>query len=421
MASRAELPSLLLLPSPPAPSSRASLSAAYRPSISAALSKVRNPDSASKLVIAVASPFLEGYAPRTKALRSWSDVQSLQAGLYSLVAVVCAEHGVASDVGGGPGSVDVRIVLIDHDRAKRPDPSFTPSIEPSAAVIIDLPTFACAYHPWNHIIHPNSEAGYQLQSAFLKFAEGKQTVLQSQLSVVEGGVSLTVPDGPSNAASQTSRPSSYNTVCLGGTFDHLHLGHKLLLAAAALLLKVPLEVDVGQGGPTSCRYIIGVTGDALLQNKKFAEYVQSWDDRALSVIDFLATLLDMRREGWKGVDGTAARDRVISKREPGRIEAEFRGGTIRIECVEIQDPFGPTITDENVDALVVSGETRSGGKAVNDKRAAQGWKQLEVYEVDVLDATDVEGGNEATATEDFSAKISSTAIRQQRAAAAKLS
>ncbi|KAH6663280.1 hypothetical protein F5X68DRAFT_218251 [Plectosphaerella plurivora] len=421
MASRSELPSLLLLASPPAPSSRASLNAAYRPSISAAIARVRNPDSPSKLVIAVASPFLDGYAPRTKALQSWSDVQSLQAGLYSLVAVLCAEHGVASDVGGGPGSVDVRIVLIDHDRAKRPDPSFTPSIEPNATVIVDLATFACAYHPWNHIIHSNSEAGYLLQSTFLKYAEGKQTILQSQLSVVEGGVSLTVPHTPSDIALQTPRQTkSYNVVCLGGTFDHLHLGHKLLLAAAALLLKVPLEVDAGQGGPTRCRYIIGVTGDALLQNKKFAEYVQSWDERALSVIDFLATILDLRREGWKGLDGAAARDRAVSKKEPGRIEAEFRGGAIRVECVEIQDPFGPTITDESVEALVVSGETRSGGQAVNDKRAAQGWKQLDVYEVDVLDATDVEGGKEATATEDFSAKISSTAIRQQRAAAAKL-
>lgn len=422
-AQEAERPSLLLLPSPPAPSPPELLNAAYGPSIEAAIQCVRRPGRADRLVIAVASPFLNGYAPRTKTLRSWADVQSLQAGLYSLVAVKCAQHGIPTDVGGGPASVDVRIVFVDHNRSKRLDPGFTPTIEPNATVVVDLATFVCAYHPWDRIMHVNSEAGYQLLSTYLKYAEGKQTIYQEQLSVVEGGVSLTVPAiSPGQSGNVTQGQSaSYDTVCLGGTFDHLHPGHKLLLAAAALLLKVPLESDADNDGQKRCRYIIGVTGDALLKNKKFAEQMQSWDDRALSVIDFLTTLLDLRRDGWKGIDATAIHSRCVAKREPGLIEAEFRGGTILVQCVEIQDAFGPTITDESVGALVVSGETRSGGQAVNDKRAAQGWKELDVYEVDVLSAKDIQSGDEAAATEDFSAKISSTVIRQQRAAVAKLS
>ncbi|GKT92370.1 pantetheine-phosphate adenylyltransferase family protein [Colletotrichum tofieldiae] len=101
------------------------------------------------------------------------------------------------------------------------------------------------------------------------------------------------------------------------------------------------------------------------------------------------------------------------------MEATFRDGAITVECVEIQDPFGPTITQEEMDVLVFSGETRSGGQAVNDQRTALGWKPLETYEVEVLDANDL--GDEASRTENFASKISSTAIRQQKAeAAAKL-
>ena len=42
----------------------------------------------------------------------------------------------------------------------------------------------------------------------------------------------------------------YKGICLGGTFDHLHSGHKVLLSQAALLV--------------SKRILCGVTGDALL-------------------------------------------------------------------------------------------------------------------------------------------------------------
>ena len=42
--------------------------------------------------------------------------------------------------------------------------------------------------------------------------------------------------------------------------------------------------------------------------------------------------------------------------------------TIRLEPVKIFDPFGPTITDPDLDCLVVSEETKGGGQAVNTER-----------------------------------------------------
>ncbi|KAF6830999.1 pantetheine-phosphate adenylyltransferase family protein [Colletotrichum plurivorum] len=396
-------PSLLLLPLPPRPPSRASLSAAYRPSLHAAISKLKNPSRASVLVVAVVCPILRGYSPRTKSL-SWPAAQYLLAGLYSLIAVVCAELSVATDVHGGPGSVDARVVLVDHDFNRRLAPDFVAAVEPNNTTVVDLPTFACAYHPWDTIFHANSEQGYRALSAYLKFAEGKQTILQSQLVVVEAGLSMNLEDAGDDAAAAAT--PSHSVVCLGGTFDHLHPGHKLLLQAAVLLLKVP-----DKDSSSSCKLVVGVTGDQMLKNKKHAELLQSWDERAGCTLEFLTTLLDLDRSGWKKKPGPGPV--APPKTEPGRIEATFRDGRITVELVEFQDVYGPTVTVREMDALVFSGETRSGGKAVNDKRVEQGWKPLETFEVDVLDASDL--GDEETRTENFASKISSTAIRQQKA------
>lgn len=393
-------PSLLLLPSPPHPASRAELNAAYRPPLKAVVSRLKGATdpAGTVLVVAVASPILRGSSRQQKSL-SWADAQSLLAGIYSVISVVCAQLHVATVVNGGPGSVDARVVLVDHDIARNPPPDFKPAIEPNSTVVVDLGTFVSAYHPWSNVFSVDTEAGYQLLSTYLAMFEGTQKLDQQQLITVEGGLTF------NDATSQTVelKTPSYRVVCLGGTFDHLHPGHKLLLTAAVLLLKVPTD-----DGGSPCKFVIGITGDELLKNKKYAEYVQSWDDRAMYVIEFLSSLLELRREGWRANQGPKVQS------GDGEIKALFRDGRVEIECVRIQDPFGPTITVEDMDALVVSGETRSGGAAVNDKRRSRGWHPMEVFEVDVLDAEDIEDSN-ATKTGNFATKISSTAIRKQKA------
>jgi len=198
----------------------------------------------------------------------------------------------------------------------------------------------------------------------------------------------------------------HTTVAVGGTFDHLHAGHKLLLTATALLLQPSSSTE---SAPR--RLIVGITGDELLKNKKYAEYLGSWKQRQESVVDFLMTLLYFSRPEVESDVETLSFDKPVVN---GRaIHTCIKQAAITIECVEIQDPFGPTITDESVSALVVSGETRSGGALVNQKRQEKGWKTLEVYEVDVLDAQEDE---QPSSTNDaFAAKISSTAIRKRKA------
>ncbi|KXX79692.1 Phosphopantetheine adenylyltransferase [Madurella mycetomatis] len=397
---RDDLPSLLLLPFPPNPSSRSLLNAAYRPSITAALSKLKHSTSASKLIIAVACPVLHGPFLRSKTL-SWPEAQALIAGVYSVLSVVCAKLSIGTEVGGGAGSVDATVVLIDHDRNRRFTPDFRPAIEPNNTVVVDMATFASAYHPWSYVFHARSEPGLQLYQTYLRLAEGRQTLLQEQLVPVEGGLTMNV--APRDALTPAPQTSTYPVVCLGGTFDYLHPGHKLLLTAGALLLQVPRKDETAK----PCQYVIGITGDEMLRNKKFAEYVQPWEERARNVIVFLSRLLELSGRGWK--DGTPP---GIDEQD-GDFRATFRDGMIQVQCVRIHDPFGPTITVEGIDALIVSAETRSGGQAVNEKRVEQGWRALEVFEVDVLDAEEI--SDEPSKTENFASKISSTAIRQLRA------
>ena len=151
---------------------------------------------------------------------------------------------------------------------------------------------------------------------------------------------------------------------------------------------------------------IGITGDELLKNKKYAESLESWDVRQNSVYNFLSAVLNFRDTGSIKVERTS---------EPGpngnMVIYELDGG-LKIRCVEISDPFGPTITDKTISALVISGETRAGGKAVNDRRVEKGWDALEIFEVEVLDSgmEEVEGGQAAG---NFQSKISSTEIRKR--------
>ncbi|KAH8906193.1 Nucleotidylyl transferase [Coniochaeta sp. PMI_546] len=398
---RDDMPSLLLLPFPPDPADRHVLSASYKPPLTATLSQLKRPDRASKLIVAVPWPILQGPYIRFKTF-SWPEAQSLVANIYAIISTICAHLSIATDVNAGPNSVDATVILVDHDRNKRYAADFRPAIEPNNTIIVDLSTFATAYHPWDRIFHVRSELGLNVFNTYLKLAEGKQTLLHEQLVPVEGGLSLNVTK-PANAT-PPPQTECYPVVCLGGTFDHLHPGHKLLLTAGALLLKVPEK-----GSPNACKFIIGVTGDEMLKTKKYAEFVEPWETRARNVLVFLSTLLKLSPKGWRD----QAELEVVET--DGTFSAWFRDGLVTVQCVMIQDAYGPTITLEQIDALVVSGETRSGGKAVNDKRAEKGWKSLDVFEVDVLDAEEISDG--ATKTENFASKISSTAIRQRRAEA----
>lgn len=169
--------------------------------------------------------------------------------------------------------------------------------------------------------------------------------------------------------------SPYPVVALGGTFDHLHAAHKLLLHLAIFL--------------TRRKLIVGLMADSLLSSKNNADLVQPLHQRITIVRAFLL-----------------------------RCDT-----SVELDVVEIQDPFGPTAWDPDIQCLVVSRETMSGGEAVNRKRSEKGLGQLDVFAIDVIASElDEVASAEGVATRDLTGKadekelkelkMGSTAIRQ---------
>ncbi|TVY68839.1 Uncharacterized protein LSUE1_G007052 [Lachnellula suecica] len=398
------LPSLLLLPPPPSTANAASLSAAYKPSITATVLALKSLPTSTELLVLLPCPSLHSklHGPRSAL---YNEAQHLLAGVYSLFCAICAKLG-ADVESESPGSIDARILLLDYKGSSQAYPEDADDTLDAfvAGPIIDLPTFALTRRRWNLIFSVDGEEGQKLLSSYSSLANRTTPPLQGHVQVVGGGVSMVQKEAEAVWPSLGSY-TPHNIVIVGGTFDHLHAGHKLLLTATALLLQ-----PAHKGSTTPRRLIVGITGDELLKEKKYAEYVKSWKQRQDDVVDFLLSILSFTRSSREDEIQTLSFDEPVVNGKA--IHTKLNSSSITIECVEIQDPFGPTITDESVTALIVSGETRSGGQAVNDKRTEKGWKALQTFEVDVLDAEDSEEGSKR---DDFGSKISSTAIRKRKA------
>ncbi|RVD86196.1 uncharacterized protein DFL_004485 [Arthrobotrys flagrans] len=188
--------------------------------------------------------------------------------------------------------------------------------------------------------------------------------------------------------------------CVGGTFDYLHAGHKLLLTMTAYM--IPSDAP-------SPKIIVGLTGAELLKNKKHKEYVTSWETRCEATVSFLRGVVgDTRPVAFHSKEDAEMElesDLPTSSRiKRFELSSPVGKDPITVEMHEIQDAFGPTITMEEVSCLVVSEETRAGGKLINDKRRDLGWSELEVFTVGLV------GGDGTVAT-----KLSSTEMRRRRA------
>lgn len=107
------------------------------------------------------------------------------------------------------------------------------------------------------------------------------------------------PPPPPEAGASSGLPPLYPVVALGGTFDHLHAGHKILLTMACSLCSSRLVVGVS--GPSLSLSLPARTAalttpslplrgpdDHLLVNKKYRHLVQSLDERLAAVTRFVA-------------------------------------------------------------------------------------------------------------------------------------
>ncbi|KAL0222882.1 hypothetical protein P9112_002272 [Eukaryota sp. TZLM1-RC] len=132
---------------------------------------------------------------------------------------------------------------------------------------------------------------------------------------------------------------SQQHVFVGGTFDRLHNGHRLLLQSAAYA--------------TCGKLTVGVTSDDIITHKSNSHLIQSFEQRYASVHAFL---LDV-------------------------------ASNIVFEVRELLDSAGPALLAPE-GLLVVTDDTLENGNKINERRKERGLKPLEIAVIDTLSIPD---------------------------------
>lgn len=282
-------PSLLLLPAPVS-WKRSSLQTACGPTLSNVLpfmaKSVQGTKHVARLDVAVVLP--ESVDIRsTPHAALFTRIQTLLKELYTLICILAIENKVELDL---PGGVDARAFMLEpiRDGASVSDAYSGP--------LVSLSTLVSARRAYDPVFSVESEQGEHVLQTFLQL----HSVLPSQtppaVRRIIGGTSITTssshlsPDAPAIESSQSGVKQHYS-VAVGGTFDHLHIGHKLLLTATAFVLSPP---SADRTSPTDRLITIGITGDELLVNKKVASEVESWDVRQSRTADFFESIFAVR-------------------------------------------------------------------------------------------------------------------------------
>jgi len=127
----------------------------------------------------------------------------------------------------------------------------------------------------------------------------------------------------------------FKVVAVGGTFDELHKGHRALLMKA---------FEVGE------HILIGLCSDKLVESLMKPHVTAPYNERLRELNEFL--------------------------NKTGFLE--------RAEIMPLNDPFGITLSEGCLEALVVSRETEPMARRINAERARKGLKQLEIVVIDMV-------------------------------------
>jgi cytidyltransferase-like protein len=132
---------------------------------------------------------------------------------------------------------------------------------------------------------------------------------------------------------------NFRQVAMGGTFDILHKGHVALLSRA---------FEIGEN------VTIGVTGDDLLRKLSKEHAVRPYSERVKGLRSFL----------------------------------EERNWLDRAYIAKLQDKWGPALLEADMEAIVVTEDTRASAQEINRLRSQKGLSPLRIEIVKFILAED---------------------------------
>ena len=138
---------------------------------------------------------------------------------------------------------------------------------------------------------------------------------------------------------------------MGGTFDHLHKGHKLLIKTALSI---------------SNNLVIGLTTRRLLKSKNYASKLEDYKTREKNLKKFISSFTDLKR----------------------------------VKIIELNEPYGPPINDPEYEGLVVSQDTYPNALKMNEIREKKGFEPMIIITIPLIKGED-------------NKKLSSTSIRKK--------
>ena len=255
---------LLLLPETPSGVSLATLRAAYGYALSEVLTEASSQAGNHQKVTLDIAVLASDITDLVEYFRVdiYPHAQHLIAVIYRLVCIICAEKGIDID---NDNDVDTRVVLVHHSR----DRKGADGISIMEGPLVDLESLSRSERNWKHIFSTTN--GKSVLQSFVTNRRSVSGIPNYSLKELEASNTMTEI---TQLALKEKASVSHRSVAVGGTFDHLHAGHKLLLTATALLL----EPAKKQAQRLQRHLTIGITGDELLKNKKYASCMQSWKE-----------------------------------------------------------------------------------------------------------------------------------------------
>jgi len=122
---------------------------------------------------------------------------------------------------------------------------------------------------------------------------------------------------------------------MGGTFDHLHDGHKFLIKTALLFSK---------------KIVIGLTTESLLEKKKHAAKIENYKTREQNLKVFIDSI----------------------------------GYLNRVEIVPLNDPYGPPVHEPEYEGIIASQETYKNALKINEIRESKSFTPLIIIVIPMI-------------------------------------